>query len=60
MTGHLNANRYGNEIIRPMILPFLRQGDASDFQQGNARLHVPRHSLNFLQANNVNVLDWPA
>lgn len=60
VNGNLNAVRYCNEIIRPVILPFLRQGHASVFQQDNARPHVARHTLNFLQANNVNVLDWPA
>ena len=43
-----------------MLLPFLRHGNAAIFQQDNARPHVARHTLNFLQANNVNVLDWPA
>ena len=58
--GNLNAMRYCNEIVQPVLLPFLRQGHATIFQQDNARCHVARHTMNFLQANNVNVLDWPA
>ena len=55
-----NAMRYCNEIVQPVLLPFLRHGHAAIFQQDNARPHVARHTMNFLQANNVNVLDWPA
>ena len=58
--GNLNAVRYCNEIVQPVLLPFLRHGHASIFQQDNARPHVARHTMNFLTANNVNVLDWPA
>lgn len=58
--GNLNAVRYCNEIIRPVVLPFMRQGHAQIFQQDNARPHVARHTMDLLRANNVNVLDWPA
>ena len=58
--GNSNAMRYCNEIVQPTLLPFLRQGHATICQQDNARCHVARHTLNFLQSNNVNVLDWPA
>ena len=58
--GNLNDMRYCNEIVQPALLPFLRQGHATIFQQDNARCHVARHKMNFLQTNNVNVLDWPA
>ena len=58
--GNLNAMRYCNEIVQPALLPFLRQGHATIFQQDNARCHVARHTMNFLQTNNVNVLVWPA
>ena len=59
--GNLNAVRYCNEIVRPVLLPFLRQRHAAIFQQDLTHApHVARHTMNFLQANNVNVLDWPA
>ena len=38
----------------------MRQGHAQIFQQDNARPHVARHTMNLLQANNVNVFNWPA
>ena len=59
--GNLNAMRCCNEIVQPALLRyFLRQGHATIFQQDNGRGHVARHTMNFLQANDVNVLDWPA
>ena len=58
--GNLNSVRYYNEIIRPVILPFMHQGHAQIFQQDNARPYVARHTMNLLRANNVNVLNWPA
>ena len=58
--GNLNAMRYCNEIVQSALLPFQRQGHATIFQQDNARCHVARDTRNFMQANKVNVLDWPA
>lgn len=58
--GNLNAVRYCNEVIRPVIVPFMHQGHAQIFQQDNARPHVARHTMGVLRANNVNTLDWPA
>ena len=57
---NLNAMRYCNKIVQPALLTFLRQGHATIFQEDNARCHVARHTMDFLQANNVIVLDWPA
>ena len=57
--GNLNVMRYCNEIVQPALLPFLRQGHATIFQQDNAWCHVAWHTMHFLQANNANVLDWP-
>ena len=52
--------RFCKEIVQPALLPFLPQGHATVFQQDNARCPVARHTMNFLQANHVNVVDWPA
>ena len=38
----------------------MRQGHAQIFQQDKEFPHVAHHTMNFLQANNVNVLNWPA
>ena len=58
--GNLNAVRYCNEVIRPVIVPFMHQGHAQIFQQDNARPHVARHTMGVLRTNHVNTLDWPA
>ncbi len=56
--GTITAVRYCDEIIRPVVLPFLRQ--AQIFQQDTARPHTARHTMDLLRANDVEVLVWPA
>ena len=56
----LTAIRYCNEIVQPVIVPFLQQGHARILQQDNARPHVARHTITVLQRNNIATLDWPA
>lgn len=59
--GNLNAQRYIDQILRPVLLPFLQQhNNRTLFQQDNARPHTARITREFLQRNNVNVLPWPA
>lgn len=58
---NLNARRYCDEILAPIVVPFLtRQRQRVTFQQDNARPHTARVSMGFLQQNNVDVLPWPA
>ena len=56
--GPLTAQRYVDLILRPVVVPFIRQHNVI-FQQDNARAHVARLSIAFLQQNNVDVLRWP-
>lgn len=58
--GNMNAARYINEILTPEVIPFLRRHGPGIFQQDNARPHTAIVTRNHLQANNVNVLPWPA
>lgn len=59
--GNLNGLRYRDEILRPVVLPFLEQvGAGALFQHDNARPHVARVCANFLEENDVHVLPWPA
>lgn len=59
--GNLNAVRYRDEILQPIVVPFLGQvGPNAMFQQDNARPHVARVCLQFLEDNDVDVLDWPS
>ena len=57
--GNLNAQRYRDEIPRPIVVPFIRHHHLM-FQHDNARPHVARICTQFLEAENVPVLPWPA
>ena len=57
--GNLNALRYRDEILTPIVLPFIRLHGGT-FQQDNARPHVARICMQLLEAEDVQVLQWPA
>jgi hypothetical protein len=55
--GNLSAARYRNEIIAPIVLPFLRRHRFSHvFQQDNACCHVACVSMDFLNDNHIRTL----
>lgn len=56
--GTLNAQRYVDDILRPVLLPFLLQYPGLIFQQDNARPHTARVAMNCLEA--CQTLPWPA
>ena len=61
LDGNLNAERYIDQVLRPVVLPFVQQhNNRTLFQHDNARPHIARIVKEFLQTNNVNVLPWPA
>ena len=57
--GNINSNRYLTEILQPVAVPLVRRHGLV-FQQDNARPHTARVCTRYLQAQNVNVLPWPA
>ena len=57
--GNLTAERYRDNVLTPVILPFVRRHNVT-FQQDNARPHVARVCMDYLAKNHVNVLPWPA
>ena len=59
LNGNLNAQRYRDEILAPVVIPYIQANHNAIFQQDNARPHTARLTTQFLQANNVNVMDWP-
>ena len=59
MYGNLNAQRYRDKILRPIVVPFIRCQHLI-FQHDDARSHVTRICTPFLEAENVPVLPWPA
>ena len=61
IAGNLNSQRYVDEVMRPMVLPFLRQiGQGAVFLDDNARLHRGRIINDFVLVNNINTIDCPA
>ena len=57
--GNLNAQRHLDEILRPIVVPFIRRHHLM-FQHDNARPHVTWICTQFLEAENVSVIPWPA
>ena len=60
--GNLNGQRYINEVLTPRVLLFPRQMPDSNpiFQDDSARPHRARIVDDYLRANNVNRMNWPA
>ena len=59
--GNLNARQYTHDILTPeAILYMARHGPGQIFQKDNATPHAARVTQNFLKANGINVLPWPA
>ena len=59
LNGTLTDQRYINEVLQPVVLPFVQQHHVV-LQDDNARPHRARIVQQFLQQNNVDHLDWPA
>ena len=61
VVGNLNGIRYRDEILAPIVLPFIRTHHFNHvFQQDNARCHISRVAMNFLNDNHIRTLPWPA
>ncbi len=57
--GILNAQRDRDEILGPIVVPFIHDHHLM-LQHDNARPHVARICTQFLEAENIPVLAWPA
>ncbi len=58
--GILNAvMRYRDESLRPIVVPFIHDHHLM-LQHDNARPHVARICIQFLEVENISVLAWPA
>ncbi len=57
--GILNSQRYRDKILRPIVVPFIHDHQLV-LQHDNARPHVARICTQFLEADNIPVLAWPA
>ncbi len=57
--GILNAQRYRDEILRPIVVPFIHDHHLM-LQHDNSQPHVAWICTQFLEAENIPVLAWPA
>jgi hypothetical protein len=58
--GTLNDVNYRDDILDPIVLPFLQERNFDHvFQHDNARYHVARVCQDFLNQNHIRVLPWP-
>ncbi len=57
--GILNTQRYRDEILRPIVVPFIHDHHLM-LQHYNARPHVARICTQFLEAEIIPVFAWPA
>lgn len=60
IVGNLNSTRYINEVLQPQVIPFLQGLPGAVFQQDNARPHVARTVMTYLDSQQVQLLPWPA
>ena len=61
VNGTLNIQKYRDDILAPVVLPFMQAGNGvTILQQDNARPHTARATTQFLAANSVNVMEWPS
>ena len=56
--GNLTAVRYRDQVLMPHVLPLVNAHNLT-FQHDYARPHVARVCRDFLNQNNVQVLNWP-
>ena len=59
--GNMNAIKYRDEILTPVVFPYLRTlGAGAIMQDDNARPHRARIITDHLQAHRVDHMEWPA
>ncbi len=56
----VTAARYIDQVLRPHVVPHFARHQNKTFQQDTMRAHVARETRDFLQQNNVNVMNWSA
>ena len=56
----MTARRYVDEVLQPVLVPFMAGRCGMVFQQDNARAHSAHLTQDFLYRNNIVTMDWPA
>lgn len=57
--GALNAQHYRDVILAPHVVPYVTGHDDTIFMHDNARPHVARICQAYLDAHDVEVMNWP-
>lgn len=57
---YCNARRYIDNMLRPVVIPFMNCNFRGVFQQYNAPAHTARPTTAFLATNGIHTLDWPS
>ena len=59
--GRMNSNQYCRRILRSEVIPYLQNNPDLIYQQDNASIHRSRYTMDFIDRNNIRVLErWPA
>lgn len=58
--GNLNALRFQQTIVQPVLVPMFNANRGMRLLQDNATCHVARTTTNMLQANRIQVMQFPA
>ena len=56
----VTAQRYIENVLHSVVLPFMAAHPGMTVQQDNARPHTARITTQFLQQNNIDLLPWPS
>ncbi|EEZ98274.1 Transposable element Tc3 transposase-like Protein [Tribolium castaneum] len=57
--GSMTAQRYVQEVLEPVAVPYVQTIENASFQQDNATPHSARFTLRYLEEVQVQVLPWP-
>ena len=59
--GSLTGVRYRDEVLRPVVVPIARAiGQNFILMQDNARAHIARVAMDFLENEGIETMPWPA
>ena len=57
--GRVNAVNYRDDILQPIVVPFMHANGLRHFQHDNARSHTARLRTDCLLQQQFNVMPWP-
>ena len=58
--GNLNADRYCNLVVQPVLVPYFQNNRRMTLARDSAPCHVARATRAMLEAHNIRLMPWPA